>query len=192
MLPVAGATAAGAPAGSRQRGATPRGAGLSHRLVIALPFVHGDLASFFPTPSTNRRSGRFGNRPENRLRSPLMLRRALREAVSDSVPATARVPCTNWIVASASQTEPQSRPKAGTLWQLRFARRIRREAAIQSVAMGCITEATQAKDIGRRGARHWSHALGAPLPSPPTYAYGGHFARRHVPAHRNAEGRSLS
>jgi hypothetical protein len=52
--------------------------------------------------------------------------------------------------------------------------------------------AAQAKDIGRGLTRHWPHALGSPLARPPPYAYGGHFARRHVPAHRNAEGRSLS
>jgi len=187
MLPDAEPTAAGAPAGSRQRGAS-----LSHRLVFVLPFAHGDLAASFRSPSTNRRSGRFGSRPENRLRSPLMLRRALREAVTDFMSAAARLPCANWIVASSCQTGPQSRPQAGTLWQLRFPRRIRTEAAIQSMAVGGITEAAQGKDIGRGLTRHWPHALGSPLARPPPYAYGGHFARRHVPAHRNAEGRSLS
>jgi 2,4-dienoyl-CoA reductase-like NADH-dependent reductase (Old Yellow Enzyme family) len=29
-------------------------------------------------------------------------------------------------------------------------------------------------------ARHWSHALRAPLPWPPPYAYSGHFVHRHI------------
>ena len=43
-----------------------------------------------------------------------------------------------------------------------------------------------------RWARHWSHALRAPLPWPPLYAYGGHFARRHVLDPQQAQGRTPS
>lgn len=201
--------------------------------LIELHFAHGYLASSFLSPLTNRRTDRFGGGLENRLRFPLMLLRAVRDAVPEAMPVTARISCTDWIaggftpddavqvaialreagcdlvIASSGQTDPQSRPPAGALWQVPFARRIRAEAALPSMAVGGITEAAQAESIvadhaadmvavGRAAlydpwwARHWSHALGAPLPWPPPYAYGGHFARRHVLPHRNAEGRPPS
>ena len=201
--------------------------------LIEMHFAHGYLASSFLSPLTNRRRDQYGGCLENRLRFPLMLLRAVRGAVPEAMPVTARLSCTDWIeggftpdeaievaralrgsgcdlvVASSGQTDPQSRPPAGALWQVPFARRIRAEAAMPSMAVGGITEAAQAEQIvadmdadmvavGRAAlydpwwARHWSHALGAPLPWPPPYAYGGHFARRHVLAPRNTEGRSPS
>ncbi len=201
--------------------------------LIEMHFAHGYLASSFLSPLTNRRRDHYGGSLEHRLCFPLELMRAVREAVPASMPVTARLSCTDWIeggfapddairvaialrdagcdlvVASSGQTDAHSRPPTGALWQLPFARRIRAEAALPSMAVGGITEPAQAEAIvaeesadmvavGRAAlydpwwVRHWSHALGAPLPWPPPYAYGGHFARRHVLAPRNAEGRSPS
>lgn len=201
--------------------------------LVELHFAHGYLVSSFLSPLSNRRDDGFGGSLENRLRLPLMILRAVRAAVPDSMPVTARLSCSDWlegglvaddaveialalrdagcdlIVASSGQTDPHSRPPAGAMWQVPFARRIRAEAAVATMAVGGITEpahaeaivADQAADmvaVGRAAlydpwwARHWSHALGAPLSWPPPYAYGAHFARRHVLVHRHDEGRPPS
>jgi anthraniloyl-CoA monooxygenase len=110
------------------------------------------------------------------------------------------------VVASSGQTDPRSRPPAGAMWQVPLARRIRAEAAVPTMAVGGITapehaeqviaeEAADLVAVGRAAlydpwwARHWAHALRAPLPWPPPYAYGGHFARRHVLDPQTVEGR---
>lgn len=198
--------------------------------LVELHFAHGYLASSFLSPLSNRRRDAFGGSLENRLRFPLMIVAAVRAAVPDSMPVTARISCTDWIaggltaddavqvaialrdagcdmvVASSGQTDPQSRPPAGPMWQVPFARRIREEAAMPSMAVGGIVAPDQAEQViaenaadlvavGRAAlydpwwARHWSHALGAPLPWPDPYAYGGHFARRHVLPSQNPQGR---
>ena len=201
--------------------------------LIELHFAHGYLVSSFLSPLSNRRTDRFGGGLENRLRFPLMILRAVRDAVPDTMPVTVRLSCTDWIeggltpddavqvaialrdaggdlvVASSGQTDPASRPPAGALWQLPFARRIRAEAAMPTMAVGGVTEPAQAEDIiadnaadmvaaGRAAlydpwwARHWSHTLRAPLPWPPPYAYGGHFARRHILDPQTVQGRPPS
>ena len=216
-----------------QHGATARRAAEAGFDLVELHFAHGYLVSSFLSPLSNRRTDRFGGSLDHRLQFPLMILRAVRDAVPAAMPVTARLSCTDWmeggltpddavqiairlrdagcdlVVASSGQTDPRSRPPAGALWQLPFARRIRTEAAMPTMAVGGITEPAQAEDIvagdaadmvavGRAAlydpwwARHWSHALGAPLPWPDPYAYGGHFARRHVLAPRNVQGRPPS
>lgn len=216
-----------------QHGTSARRAAEAGFDLIELHFAHGYLASSFLSPLSNRRGDRFGVSLENRLRFPLMAFRAVREAVPEAMPVTVRLSCTDWIeggftpdesvqaaiafrdagcdliVASSGQTDPQSRPRPGAMWQVPFARRIRAEAAMPTMAVGGITEPAQAEEIIAEGAadmvavaraalydpwwaRHWSHALRAPLPWPPPYAYGGHFARRHVLEPRNAQGRAPS
>jgi anthraniloyl-CoA monooxygenase len=227
------ATADDIAAVASQHGAAARRAVAAGFDLIELHFAHGYLASSFLSPLSNCRRDGFGGSLENRLRFPLMILRAVRAAVPDDMPVTARLSCCDWIeggftpedavqaaialrdagcdmiVASSGQTDPQSRPPAGTMWQVPFARRIRTEAAIPTMAVGGITEPSQAESIIADGAadmvavgraalydpwwaRHWAHALGAPLPWPPPYAYGGHFARRHVLVQGIAEGSALS
>ncbi|GGG21587.1 hypothetical protein GCM10010964_07200 [Caldovatus sediminis] len=198
--------------------------------LVELHFAHGYLASSFLSPLSNRRADRFGGSLENRLRFPLMVLGAVRRAVPEAMPVTVRLSCTDWIeggftpeeavqaaiafrdagcdmvVASSGQTDPRSRPPAGPMWQVPFARRIRAEAAMPTMAVGGITEPEQAEQVIAEGAadlvavgraalydpwwaRHWSHALRAPMPWPPPYAYGGHFARRHVLDPQTVEGR---
>ncbi|HYF08499.1 MAG TPA: tRNA-dihydrouridine synthase [Acetobacteraceae bacterium] len=216
-----------------QHGASARRAVAAGFDLIELHFAHGYLASSFLSPLSNRRQDCFGGSLENRLRFPLMILRAVRDAVPDSMPVTVRISCSDWIaggftpgdavqaaiafrdagcdliVASSGQTDPQSRPPVGPMWQVPFARRIREEAAIATMAVGGITVPEHAEQVVTDGsadlvavgraalydpwwARHWSHTLGAPLPWPPPYAYGGHFARRHVLSSQSAQGRPAS
>ncbi|MBR0669610.1 oxidoreductase [Neoroseomonas soli] len=227
------ATAEDLAAIAAQHAAAARRALLAGFDLIELHFAHGYLVSSFLSPLSNRRVDGFGGSLANRLRFPLMVLRAVRASVPDAMPVTARLSCSDWIeggftpddavqvaialrdagcdliVASSGQTDPQSRPTAGAMWQVPFAGRIRAEAAVATMAVGGVTEPSHAEGIvaedaadmvavGRAAlydpwwARHWSHALGAPLPWPLPYAYGGHFARRHVLVHRHAEGRPRS
>lgn len=198
--------------------------------LIELHFAHGYLASSFLSPLSNRRADRYGGSLENRLRFPLMVLATVRGAVPEAMPVTVRISCSDWLeggftpdeavqaaaafrdagcdmlVASSGQTDPRSRPPAGPMWQVPFARRIRAEAAMPTMAVGGITAPEQAESIVAEGAadlvavgraalydpwwaRHWSHALRAPLPWPPPYAYAERFARRHVLDPQTVEGR---
>ena len=52
---------------------------------ILLHYGHGWLFNYFLSPLTNHRRDEFGGSVENRCRSPLMVIRAIREAVGDSL-----------------------------------------------------------------------------------------------------------
>lgn len=202
-------------------GAAARRAAAAGFDLIELHFAHGYLASSFLSPLSNWRRDEFGGGLENRLRFPLMAFRAVRAAAPEAMPVTVRLSCTDWVeggfapdeaveaarafrqagcdmvVASSGQTDPRSRPPVGPLWQLPFARRIRAEAGIPTMAVGGVTEPEQVETIIAEGAadlvavgraclydpwwaRHGAATMRAPLPWPRPYEYGGRFARRHV------------
>jgi anthraniloyl-CoA monooxygenase len=189
--------------------------------LVELHFAHGYLVSSFLSPLSNQRRDAFGGGLENRLRFPLMVFHAVREAVPEAMPVTIRLSCTDWVeggfgaddavaaaralrdagcdmvVASSGQTDPRARPPVGALYQLPFARRIRAEAGVPTMAVGGVTEPEQAEAIvidgaadlvavGRAAlydpwwARHGAVAMRAPLPWPRPTEYGGRFARRHL------------
>ncbi|MEO7369167.1 MAG: FAD-dependent monooxygenase, partial [Gemmatimonadaceae bacterium] len=62
--------------------------------MIELHCAHGYLLSSFLTPVSNKRSDEFGGSPENRLRYPLEVFRAMREAWPAGKPMSVRVSAT--------------------------------------------------------------------------------------------------
>ncbi|MEO5902522.1 MAG: FAD-dependent monooxygenase, partial [Gemmatimonadaceae bacterium] len=139
--------------------------------MIELHCAHGYLLSSFLTPVSNKRSDEFGGSPENRLRFPLKVFRAMRDAWPASKPMSVRVSATDWVEdgmspdesvevakafvaagadiihVSTGQTVSDSKPVYGRLYQTPYSDRIRNEARVPTIAVGNITDADQANSI---------------------------------------------
>ncbi|MEI9849909.1 MAG: bifunctional salicylyl-CoA 5-hydroxylase/oxidoreductase [Sphingomonas sp.] len=133
---------------------------------------HGFLLSSFITPVLNRRTDGFGGSLDNRLRFPLAVIAAVRDAWPAGKPLAVRLSATDWIGdagitaadsveiarrlkavgvdlvdVSAGETAADARPVYGRMFQTPFADRIRNEAGIATVAVGNITDADQVNSI---------------------------------------------
>ncbi|MHB1272515.1 MAG: NADH:flavin oxidoreductase/NADH oxidase [Rhodanobacter sp.] len=141
--------------------------------LIELHAAHGYLLHQFLSPSSNRRTDRYGGSFENRTRLVREVVTAVREVWPAVLPLWLRISATDWAEADAGwnieqsvQLAQQIKPlgvdlidvsSGGLLphvtiplapgYQVPFAARIRREAGIATGAVGLITEAGQAADI---------------------------------------------
>lgn len=147
---------------------------------------HGFLLSSFITPVMNKRSDIFGGSLDNRLRWPLEVIAAVREAWPVSKPLAVRLSAHDWvgqagvtpaeateiarrlkvigvdmIDVSAGETDPEARPVHGRMFQTPFADQIRNEAKVPVIAVGNITDADQLNSILMAG-RADLVALGRP------------------------------
>jgi len=133
--------------------------------------AHGYLLHNFLSPLTNLRSDGYGGSSINRMRFPLEVFTAVREAWPENKPIGMRISTTDWIEGGWSVEESVELCKrlralgcdyitassGGTLpvqsipihpgYQVPFAKRIREEADIPTVAVGLITEPQQAEQI---------------------------------------------
>ena len=143
--------------------------------VIELHCAHGYLLHEFLSPLSNHREDEYGGSLQNRLRFPLEIVRALREAIPASIPLGMRVSATDWVeggwdveqtieyvraarelgiafvCASSGGTRSGIRLPIGAGYQLPFAERIRAATGITTRAVGLITEPHQAEQILERG-----------------------------------------
>jgi 2,4-dienoyl-CoA reductase-like NADH-dependent reductase (Old Yellow Enzyme family) len=143
--------------------------------VIELHSAHGYLLHQFLSPLANRRTDEYGGSLENRLRFPLEVVRALREAVPASIPLGMRVSATDWVdggwdveqtiayvraardlgvefvCASSSGIRGGVTLPIGPGYQLPFAERIRAATGITTRAVGLITSPHQAEQVLLRG-----------------------------------------
>jgi anthraniloyl-CoA monooxygenase len=139
--------------------------------MIELHCAHGYLLSGFITPVSNRRTDAYGGSLANRLRFPLEVFRAMREAWPQERPMSVRISATDWVEGgiegshavevaqafhqvgadiihvSAGQTSPAARPVYGRMFQTPFSDRIRNETGIPTIAVGNITEPDQVNSI---------------------------------------------
>ncbi|RJE89575.1 bifunctional salicylyl-CoA 5-hydroxylase/oxidoreductase [Paracoccus onubensis] len=140
--------------------------------MIELHAAHGYLVSSFISPLSNIRQDEYGGSLENRLRYPLELFRAMREAWPGDKPMSVRISANDWvgedgvtpeeavaiarafhdagadiIDVSAGQTSTQARPVYGRMFQTPFSDRIRNETGIATMAVGNIYEADHANSI---------------------------------------------
>ena len=143
--------------------------------MLELHMAHGYLLASFISPVTNRRIDEYGGRLENRLRFPLEVFDACREHWPGAKPMSVRLSATDWIPGgvtgedaveiarafkahgcdlvdvSTGQTDPQSRPVYGRMYQLNFAEQIRNDVGIATMAVGAITTADQVNTIVASG-----------------------------------------
>ena len=160
--------------------------------MLELHCAHGYLLASFLSPLTNRRTDDYGGSVENRLRYPLEVFRALREAWPREKPMSVRISATDWaegglsaadsvaiaeafaaegcdlVDVSTGQTARESRPMYGRMFQTPFSDRIRNEAEVATMCVGNITTADQINTIIAAG-RADLVALGRPHLADPSF-----------------------
>ena len=143
--------------------------------VIEIHIAHGYLLHQFLSPLSNRRDDEYGGSLENRMRLPLEIFKAVREAVT-SVALGARLSATDWVdggwdveqsVALATRLEargadfidvssggvsPDQKIVIGPGYQVAFAAQVKQAVRIPVVTVGLITEPQQAEDILQAGS----------------------------------------
>jgi anthraniloyl-CoA monooxygenase len=143
--------------------------------LLELHAAHGYLLSSFLSPVTNRRRDRYGGSLENRLRYPLEVFAALREAWPAERAVGVRISATDWVEGgigvedsveiarafraagaafidvSAGQVTADQRPVYGRMFQVPFAERIRLELGMVTLAVGNIYEADHVNSIVAAG-----------------------------------------
>jgi len=160
--------------------------------MLELHCAHGYLLASFLSPLTNKRTDEYGGTVQNRLRFPLEVFRALREAWPREKPMSVRISATDWakgglsdgdsvaiaeafaaegcdlVDVSTGQTVKESRPIYGRMFQMPFSDRIRNEASVATMCVGNITSADQANTIVAAG-RADLVALGRPHLADPSF-----------------------
>ena len=140
--------------------------------MIELHAAHGYLLSSFISPVSNTRSDEYGGSLENRMRWPLEVFKAMREAWPEAKPMSVRISANDWvgdegvtpdeaveiarlfreagadlIDVSAGQTTVDAKPVYGRMFQTPFSDQIRNEAGLTTMAVGNIYEADHANSI---------------------------------------------
>ncbi len=142
---------------------------------IELHAAHGYLLHEFLSPIANRRDDAYGGSLENRMRFPLEVFEAVRAAFPDDKPVGVRVSATDWIDggwdieqtlafvrqlqargvdwidASSGGISPAQKITLGPGYQVPFAQRIREATGVTTIAVGLITEPSQAQAIVASG-----------------------------------------
>jgi len=153
--------------------------------MLELHCAHGYLFASFISPLTNRRSDEYGGTLENRLRFPLGVFTAMREAWPAHKPMSVRISATDWaeggltgdeavlvarafaaagvdlVDVSTGQTVAEARPIYGRMYQTPFSDRIRNEVGIATMAVGAIFEPDHVNSILMAGRADLC-ALGRP------------------------------
>jgi anthraniloyl-CoA monooxygenase len=138
---------------------------------LELHCAHGYLLSSFISPLTNQRSDDYGGSLANRLRYPLEVFHAVRDAWPADKPISVRISAHDWvdggitaddavaigrafkdagadlIDCSSGQVSKAEKPVYGRMFQTPFADRIRNEAGVPTIAVGAISEADHVNSI---------------------------------------------
>ncbi|MFJ6937886.1 bifunctional salicylyl-CoA 5-hydroxylase/oxidoreductase [Streptomyces sp. NPDC101132] len=131
--------------------------------LLELHCAHGYLLSGFLSPLTNQRTDHYGGTLANRLRYPLEVFDAVRDAWPADRPVTVRISATDWapggtttddavaiarafadhgadaIDVSTGQVVPHEKPEYGRSYQTPYADRIRNELGVPVIAVGAIS-----------------------------------------------------
>ncbi len=138
---------------------------------LELHCAHGYLLSSFISPLTNHRDDAWGGSLDARLRYPLEVFAAIRDAWPAERPISVRISAHDWVEGgitpddavaiarafkaagadmidcSSGQVSPDQQPVYGRMYQTPFADRIRNEAGIATIAVGAITDGDQVDGI---------------------------------------------
>jgi len=177
---------------------------------IEVHTAHGYLLHEFLSPLANHRTDAYGGSLKNRMRFPLEVFEAVREAFPSNKPVWVRVSATDWVEGgwdiestlafahalkargcaaidvSSGGVSPLQAIKLGPGYQVPFAKRVKAEVGLPTMAVGLITEPEQAEAIIANGeadavalARamlydprwpwHAAATLGAQVDAPPQY-----------------------
>ncbi|PKA39519.1 oxidoreductase [Rhizobium sullae] len=139
--------------------------------AIQIHGAHGYLLHQFLSPLSNRRTDEYGGSLDNRMRFPMEVFDAVREAFPAERPVTMRVSATDWAEGGWDVTQTVAFARAlesrgcsgihvssggliaeqqiilGPSYQVQFARAVKEAVKIPVVAVGLITEFEQAEAI---------------------------------------------
>jgi 2,4-dienoyl-CoA reductase-like NADH-dependent reductase (Old Yellow Enzyme family) len=142
---------------------------------IEIHAAHGYLLHQFLSPLSNHRSDELGQGLQGRMRFPLAVAAAVRQAVPEHLPVAVRLSATDWteggwdleqsiefamrlkavgidlIDVSTGGNVHDAKIPVGPGYQVPFSEAIRREAAVPTAAVGMITEPAQAETILQSG-----------------------------------------
>ena len=143
--------------------------------AVEMHSAHGYLLHQFLSPIANRRTDQYGGSLQNRMRFPLEVFDAVREAFPHDKPVGLRVSCTDWVEggwdlaqtieyarelkkrgvdwidASSGGISPLQKIPLGPGYQVPLAQAIKEATGVTTMAVGLITEAKQAEDIVASG-----------------------------------------
>jgi 2,4-dienoyl-CoA reductase-like NADH-dependent reductase (Old Yellow Enzyme family) len=143
--------------------------------VVEIHMAHGYLLDTFLSPLSNQRKDKFGGSLENRFRFPLMVAKRVRAVWPSEKPLFVRISASDWVeggfdlpqsVALAKELaslgvdlvdcssggiSPDAKIPVGPGYQVPFAEGVKKGAAIQTGAVGMITEFDQAEQILAEG-----------------------------------------
>jgi 2,4-dienoyl-CoA reductase-like NADH-dependent reductase (Old Yellow Enzyme family) len=167
-----------APGLARVRDAFVAAARRAERLgldALELHSAHGYLLHQFLSPISNKRTDQYGGSLQNRMRYPLQVFDAIREAFPASKPIGVKLSATDWVEggwdlaqtieyvkelkqrgvdwidASSGGVSPLQKIPLGPGYQVPFAQGIKEATGVTTVAVGLITEAKQAEEIVASG-----------------------------------------
>ena len=143
--------------------------------AVQIHGAHGYLLHQFLSPLSNRREDEFGGNFENRVRFPLQVFDAVRDAFPAEKPVTMRVSGTDWVEGgwdidqtiafarlleergcaaihvSSGGLDPRQDIPVGPNYQVPLARAVKQATNLPVVAVGLITEPEQAEAIVTTG-----------------------------------------
>jgi NADPH2 dehydrogenase len=143
--------------------------------AIELHGAHGYLLHQFLSPISNKRTDKYGGSLENRMRYPLEVFDAVREAFPQQKPVGVRVSATDWVEGgwdlpqtiefakelkkrsvdwidvSSGGVSPLQKIPLGPGYQVPLAQGVKQATGVTTMAVGLITEAKQAEDIVASG-----------------------------------------
>ena len=138
--------------------------------------AHGYLLSSFLSPLSNRREDAYGGSLEGRMRFPLRVAQAVREALPEEVPLFVRVSATDWaeggwgledtltfaqrlkalgvdlLDCSSGGVVPGVRVPVAPGFQVPFADAVRKRVGLRTGAVGLITAPEQAETLLQAGS----------------------------------------
>ena len=137
--------------------------------------AHGYLLHQFLSPIANKRDDEYGGSLENRMRFPLEVFDAVREAFPADRPVWMRISATDWVPdgwdiegtvelskalkgrgcaaihVTTGGLSPAQAIKLGPGYQVPYAQRVKAEVGLPTIAVGLITEPEQAEAIIANG-----------------------------------------
>jgi 2,4-dienoyl-CoA reductase-like NADH-dependent reductase (Old Yellow Enzyme family) len=143
--------------------------------LVEIHMAHGYLLHQFLSPLSNRRTDDYGGSLENRMRLPLAVARAVREAFPVERPVLARISATDWVEGgwdleqsvtlagelreagvdlvdcSSGGSVPDAKVPLAPGYQVPFAATIRERARVATGAVGLVTTPAQAEAIVAEG-----------------------------------------
>src|SRR5688572_12680360 len=139
--------------------------------MLELHCAHGYLLSSFITPLSNRRTDKYGGSLENRVRFPVEVFAAMRDAWPADGPMSVRISATDWvnggitgddaveisrafgragadiIHVSTGQTSVDAKPVYGRMYQTPYSDQVRNECGLPTIAVGNIVDGDQVNAI---------------------------------------------